>query len=195
MISRNQQHHSFLSFTAMTMMAVATTLAIPAAAQTAAADNIISESITWGAIPAGPAVEGVFQGRTPCLLAAQWQLPVDTDCEKVKLSLTLYKDPVTDKPTHYKLQFVGAGDVIQQAGGNYRGKTISLGWSVRKGLPGHPLAIVYCLQTAQPANPFYLLKGDDNVLFILDSKMALLTGNADYSFTLNRVRLVAATTK
>jgi hypothetical protein len=32
-----------------------------------------------------------------------------------------------------------------------------------------------------------LFKGDDNVLFFLDGQQRLLIGNADFSYTLNRV--------
>ncbi|HMG10757.1 MAG TPA: hypothetical protein VK609_19730, partial [Mucilaginibacter sp.] len=34
--------------------------------QTAAIDNKISESITFKEMPKGPAVYGIFEGRTPC---------------------------------------------------------------------------------------------------------------------------------
>jgi len=37
---------------------------------------------------------------------------------------------------------------------------------------------------------FYLLKGDDNVLFVLDENKELRVGNIDFSYTLNRVELV-----
>ncbi|HMH33129.1 MAG TPA: hypothetical protein VK543_08875 [Puia sp.] len=38
---------------------------------------------------------------------------------------------------------------------------------------------------------FYFLKGDENVLFVLDEKKQLRVGNEDFSYTLNRVELVA----
>jgi len=163
-----------------------------AAAQTAAADNKVAQTITYRPIPKSPDLLGVFQGRPPCPLAEQWQLPVDKDCEKVKTELQLYHDPVSKQPTTYTISFVGAGDIVHQYGGTYRWKTITGKWSVIKGIPSNPAAIVYRLETGRPGAYFYLLKGDENVLFILDDNKAFRNGNEDFSYTLNRVELVAA---
>jgi len=48
------------------------------------------------------------------------------------------------------------------------------------------------LETGRPGAYFYLLKGDENVLFILDENKAFRNGNEDFSYTLNRVELVPA---
>jgi len=189
---KKYQQQGFPTAIAMYVMAGGMVLATAAAAQTAASDNKVSAAITWQPIPAGPAVLGVFQGRPPCPLAAQWQLPVDVDCEKVKTSLTLYIDPVTRQPATYEISFVGAGELIHKYGGVYRGKNITGKWSIGHGIPGQPSATVYQLETGVTGLPFYLLKGDDNVLFILDKDRKPLKGDADFSYTLNRVELVAA---
>lgn len=162
-------------------------------AQTAMADNKISQTITFRSIPKGPAVVGVFQGRPPCQgLTQQLGLQTDADCIKFKCSLTLYRDPATQQPTTYSLAIVGGGDVVKQAGGgSYREKTLEGKWSVAKGISSHPDAVVYRLEGGKPGADLYLLKGDDNVLFILDEKKAFRIGNKDFSYTLNRVELVA----
>src|SRR5882757_4446472 len=73
-------------------------------AQTAAADNKLSKSITFRPIPKGPAVYGVFEGRPPCReIAKQVDSPVSAECTKVKWSLILYKDSITKQPTVYHL--------------------------------------------------------------------------------------------
>jgi len=159
-------------------------------AQTSPADNKIAQTITFHPIPKGPDLVGVFQGRPPCPLVSQWKLPVDKDCEKVKTELILYRDPANARPTTYKISFVGAGEVIQQPGGSYRGQTLTGKWSIIKGIPSNPMAMVYSLETGQPGAFFYLLKADDNVLFILDANKAFRTGNEDFSYTLNRIELV-----
>lgn len=45
-------------------------------------------------------------------------------------------------------------------------------------------------QLTKSKSYLYLLKGDDNVLFILDENKELRVGNEDFSYTLNRVELV-----
>ena len=58
-------------------------------------------------------------------------------------------------------------------------------WHIIQGTPNDPQAIVFQLDL--DANTFlYLLKGDENVLFILDKNKSFLIGNADHSYTLNR---------
>jgi len=42
----------------------------------------------------------------------------------------------------------------------------------------------------KPAESFTLMKGDDNVLFILDQHNQFRVGDMNFSYTLNRVKLV-----
>jgi hypothetical protein len=165
----------------------------PAAAQTAAADNKLSETITFHPIPGGPSVLGVFEGRPPCAgLVRQLDLPATEDCSKLKCDLTLYRDPATSQPTTYTLSVVGAGDLVKTEGNAYRQKTLSGNWTIIKGSRSNPRAKVFRLSLGKPGACLYLLKGDENILFILDENREFRTGNEDFSFTLNRVKLVPA---
>lgn len=146
--------------------------------QTAAADNKLSQSITAHPIPRGPDVLGVFEGRPPCKeIARQVDSPASAACTKVKWRLILYHDPITKQPTTY--QFLGRYLPAQ-------GKL-----KVIKGMASDPEAEVYQLELSRPGTYFYFLKGDDNVLFVLDENKEFRVGNEDFSYTLNRVELVA----
>ena len=93
--------------------------------QTAAVDNKPSQSITPHPLPKGPTVFGIFEGRSPCLgIARQLKISTTADCIKLKWNLTLYRDPVTFRPSTFTLSVVGAGDVIKQEGGSYRQKLL-----------------------------------------------------------------------
>jgi hypothetical protein len=160
-------------------------------AQTAAIDNKLSQTITFHSIPKGPSVYGVFEGRPPCVgIVKQLQISTDTNCEKLKWNIILYRDPLTLQPTDYILSMVGGGDIIKQEGSSYRQKIIKGKWAIIKGIRSNPDAEVYALQLTKSKSYLYLLKGDDNVLFILDENKELRVGNEDFSYTLNRVELV-----
>jgi hypothetical protein len=160
-------------------------------AQTAAVDNKLSQSITFHPIPKGPGVFGVFQGRSPGLeIVRQLQLVTTADDNKLKWSLTLYRDPATFQPTTYTLHVVGAGDLVKQEGGDYRQKIYEGKWIIGKGMKSNPGAQIYQLELGKPGVYFYLLKGDENVLFVLDENKEFRVGNEDFGYTLNRVELV-----
>ena len=46
--------------------------------------------------------------------------------------------------------------------------------------------IIYQLSCDKWSRSLNLLKGDDNILFFIDTNGRLLVGNEDYSYTLNR---------
>ena len=94
------------------------------------------------------------------------------ECAKRKMGLTLYQDSVTNEPTIY--QTWGMGKWSGQ------GK-----WHIMHGTPTNRQATVFQLDLG-PDTFLFLLKGDDNVLFILDRNKDFLIGNASYSYTLNR---------
>ena len=56
-----------------------------------------------------------------------------------------------------------------------------------RGTKTDPEAIVYQLDSDQPKVSVYLLKGDDNVLFVLDQERNYRVGDSYLSYTLNRV--------
>ncbi len=120
---------------------------------------------------------GVFDGRTPCQeLATQLNEKVTSECIKIKWRLTLYKDSISGKPGVYEL----LGFVYK------KNRPRSGNWSISKGTPANPDAIVY--QLNEPGGKtLFLQKGDDHVLFFLDQKKNLLVGNRDFSYTLNKI--------
>jgi hypothetical protein len=155
-------------------------------AQTAAADNKLSQTITFRPIPKGTTVLGVFEGRPPCPeIAKQLKLPIPNDCEKLKCDLTFYQDPAT-----FTLDIVGGGDIVKQDGGSYQRKILKGKWTIVKGLSSDPDADIYALEFDNPKARVYLFKGDENVLFVLDENKEFRIGNEDFSYTLNRVELV-----
>lgn len=160
-------------------------------AQTAAVDNKLSQTITFRPIPKGPSVLGVFEGRPPCYgVAKQLKVSISAECIKLKWNLILYQDSVTLQPTTFALIVVGGGDVVKQAdGSSYRLKLIKGKLTISKGIKGNPAADVYGLEFESGAY-LYLLKGDGNVLFVLDENKEFRVGNEDFSYTLNRVELV-----
>lgn len=152
-------------------------LAFSSNAQTAAVDNKLSKSITFHPIPTGPAVYGIFEGRPPCQeIARQVDSPASSECTKVKWRLTLYYDPITREPTTYQL----LGRYLPAEGK----------WKILRGMPSNPDAIIYQLELSKPGSSFYFLKGDENVLFVLDENKNFRVGNDQFSYTLNRVELV-----
>ena len=121
----------------------------------------------------GSSVYGVFAGRTPCQeFLKEYNLGENSACVKRKMGVTLYQDSVTHEPTVYETWGMG----------KWTGKGK---WHIVQGAPVDPHAIVFQLDL-DPNTFLYLLKGDENVLFILDKKKNFLIGNTDHSYTLNR---------
>ncbi|MGZ3944915.1 MAG: hypothetical protein ACXVIY_07135 [Mucilaginibacter sp.] len=155
-------------------------LAQDAKAQTSAADNKISESVTFREMAKGPSVYGIFEGRSPCDDFSRRMDPkLPADLDHLKWQLILFQDSVTKQPTTYSLVTEMFGRKPQE------GK-----WTVIKDVNNNLSAPVIALERPQPYPPLYLLKGDENVFFILDDHQHLMTGDKDFSYTLNRVRKV-----
>ena len=151
-----------------------------ASGQTTATDNKVSESVTFSAMPKDPTVYGIFEGRSPSLGVNQ-QLGggLPSDYDHLKWQLILFRDTVTLKPTTYRL----TTEMFDRR--PLKGK-----WRIAKGTKTNPAATVYVLETSLPGKSICLLKGDENVLFILDEKLAFRVGNRDFGYTLNRVQKV-----
>lgn len=134
-----------------------------------------SPKITVSSQTASPAVYGVFAGRTPCQeFLKEYNLGENSACAKRKMGVTLYHDSATHQPTIYETWGMG----------KWTGKGK---WHVIQGTPTDPQAIVFQLDL-DPNTFLYLLKGDENVLFILDKNKNFLIGNANHSYTFNRER-------
>jgi hypothetical protein len=123
----------------------------------------------------GP-VFGIFEGRTPCLgIARALSLQDIPGCIKVKWRITLHQDPQSAAPTTYKIE-----------GTLHRSAAREGTWEIVRGPLGSD-SVIYRLAATQTEAPLLLMKGDDNVLYFLDRQQRPLIGNADFSYTLNRV--------
>lgn len=124
-------------------------------------------------VPPGTVLLANYEGRTACQeMITALDMPANAECDKRKMALVLYVDKETKLPASYKIKGVG----IRSGKGK---------WSIEKGIPGHPEAIVYRLDMGTVS--MFLLKMEE-VLFILDKQKNFLVGNAKYSYTLNRVK-------
>lgn len=125
----------------------------------------------------GKNVWGVFEGRVFCQeMGKVMNIPMEANCEKLKWAFTFFQNPETHEPTTYKWQ-----------GSLYREKAREGKWIYIKGTNANPDATVIQIDPDKPEQTFYILKGDDNVLFILDKGKALLVGDDYLSYTFNRV--------
>lgn len=116
----------------------------------------------------------VFEGRTPCQeLSKLLALNKSDACNKMKWYFIFYLDSLTGNPSHYLKGGIG-----------YRKETMERGkWKIIIGKNGR---IIYQVNPDNHAYSLHLLKGDDNILFFVDSNGHLLVGNEDFSYTLNR---------
>ena len=119
---------------------------------------------------------GVFDGRSPCLaLAALLDARVESNCQKLKWRLTLHRDPATNMPGRYSLE-----------GTLYRDRPRTGRWSIAR-RSSEPRTVVIRLDSDGGRSFLSLMKADDNILLFLDDSDRPLVGNAEFSFTLNRV--------
>ena len=120
----------------------------------------------------------VYDGRTPCqAIAKDYNLALGEDCFKLKWRIILNRDSKTLLPTTYQLRNV-----------QHRVKELEGKWSILKGYGNNPHAVVIQLNPDKPDESLSFLVGDDNVLYFLDKKKQLFTGDPNFSYTLNRVR-------
>ena len=147
------------------------------AAQSAPPANVPSKTTTRQPIAEGPNVWGVFHGRVPCQpIAPVIHISVEPNCTKLKWGFTFYQDPQTKNPTTY-----------EWSGSLFRNQPRTGKWALVRGTLDDPDATVIQLDPDQPEKSVYLLKGDENVLFILDSSKNLMVGGDYLSYTFNRV--------
>lgn len=119
---------------------------------------------------------GVFDGRSPCLaLAAQLNARVESTCMKLKWRLMLHRDPATGMAGRYTLE-----------GTLYRDRPRTGRWTIERRASGPPVVRIR-LNPAEGSAFLSFMKADDNILIFLDEIDRPLVGNADFSFTLNRV--------
>jgi hypothetical protein len=140
----------------------------------------------------------LFAGTTPCsnVIRPLHKIAPEPDCAlkdchcmMVEWKLTLYVDPVTQKPTTYKL--TGINRFSEKETNQYSQpgtKTTSEGkWTIVRGTTSNPNATLYQLNPDKPALTLSLLKLHDNLLHVLDQEGRLMIGNEFFSYTLNRI--------
>ena len=156
-------------------LSITSFLVLYISAQVISTSNQPSQVWPGGGIATGKHVYGVFAGRTPCQeLIAELNLDASPECLKRKMNIIFYQDSSTGKPTTYETKGMG----------KWSGKG---NWFILQGTPTDPHATVFQIELDAKTSLF-LLKGDDNVLFILDRNKNFLIGNAKFSYTLNRAR-------
>ena len=143
--------------------------------QVISTSNQPSQIYPGGGVETGAHVYGVFADRTPCQeFLKELNLDENPDCVKRKMYFKFYQDSATGKPTIYETKAIGKW--------SGKGK-----WFILKGTPADPNATVFQLEL-DATTSLFLLKGDENVLFILDKNENFLVGNEKFSYTLNRAR-------
>jgi hypothetical protein len=113
----------------------------------------------------------VFDGRTPCKVPGV--VPAGTECYKLKWRIILYADKQKNGTGSYK--------ILGTAWRKENGQTGS--WTVITGKNGR---IIYQLKDNKETVVLHLLKADENILLFIDANGNLLTGDEDFSYTLNR---------
>jgi len=140
-----------------------------------------SDSYQLTPLASGPAVFGVYVGRSPIKgIWRELERPGPLDAMKAKWRLTLFKDVRTGAPTRYRID-----------GTLYREGLMKRPQEPREGewkISEHPTtkAVVFELGPWKSEPGIRLLCGDENVLFFLDRQDKLMVGSADFSYTLNR---------
>ena len=126
----------------------------------------------------------VFEGRLPCyapLLALNGKTPAG--CNLIKCRIIFFFDNKLHAPSSLKFYsiLVGTGGTRYLATGQ---------WTIMRGTKADPNSTLYQLQFSaeKPQQNLVLLKGDDNILFLLDNEMNCMAGNDYCSYTLNRKR-------
>ena len=134
------------------------------------------EPRTISPVSKGPNVSGVFEGRTPCHgIARELAAAVRPGCWKLKWRVTLLRDPRSYEPTTYKVEGTLYGSHAREGQ-----------WLTTRGTADDPKAMVYELLPRSQHRRILLLKGDDNVLFLLDQSRRPLIGTAQNTYTLDR---------
>lgn len=113
----------------------------------------------------------VFDGRTPCNVPGV--IPPGTECYKLKWRITLYANAEKNGTGNYK--------ILGTAWRKENGQTGN--WAV---IPGKNGRIIYQLKDNKGTTVLHLLKADENILLFTDANGNLLTGDEDFSYTLNR---------
>lgn len=140
-----------------------------------------------GHTPASPDRE-FFVAATPCDPVARHLLgiPADIDCEFIKWKLALMRDPQTDAPFRFVLNYTYGMTKAGTRGFLNDGTSKETGgkWSIGKNTGNSPGDHIFVLRPANQLS-ISLLRLDDNLLHLLDNNGRLMIGNAGFSYTFN----------
>ncbi len=112
-----------------------------------------------------------FEGRTPCKVPGI--IPAGMQCYKLKWRIILYTNAEKKAPGRYKIYGTPWRQQVAKTGD----------WKIVTGKDGR---IIYQLNDEKGKGLLYLLKLDENILLFTDADGKLLTGDEDFSYTLNR---------
>ncbi|WP_336515041.1 copper resistance protein NlpE N-terminal domain-containing protein [Pollutibacter soli] len=116
-----------------------------------------------------------YQGRFPCHQALMQLHNKKSDCNRIKAALRIFDNHKFE----LDMVYVGDDDNKYKASGK---------WSVTKGTKTDAVADVYVLEFENQEGKLYWMKGDNNVLFLLDENKNLVVGDATFGYTFNRVK-------
>ena len=143
--------------------------------------------------PAKPSAQsklGVFVGTSPCDAVARRPLgiPATADCEMIKWSLTVDREPGTLAPTTYELNFAYGMTQPNTTGFKNGGTELARQgkWAMAQGTKTDSTSLVYKLDAERPEESISFVKLDDNLLHLLDADRSLAVGTAGWSYTLSR---------
>jgi len=135
-------------------------------------------------------MQGIFVASTPCSERTKPVpgIPPNADCELIKWNLILYQNASDKTPATYKLHCVyGLPEqgTTEVTGG---GKELDMEgkWTIVKGIPANPHAVVYQLHNDKTNNSISFLKLNNDLLHLLDADKRLMIGSAAWSYTFNR---------
>lgn len=119
--------------------------------------------------PNGDAILAVYVGRIPCHAES---------CDRLKVQLVLYRNPVDQAPTWYWLGVVGAH-------GNDRIVTRGR-WVRQRGVAEYPESPVYALDASADPELRYFWRVNEDILLILDQGLRPKVGDGAWGYMLSR---------
>lgn len=159
---------------------------------------VITNSCSQTATTASSSAPMVYKATTPCSDAVKslLQIPADTKCEMMRWTLTLFQDPKTSVPSGYNLIYEYGIGKQGTRGFTEGAKTIELKgkWTIGKGTKEIAGAEVYILTADNSPVSLFFLKPDQNLLHLLDQDKNLVVGTGAWSYTLNNVSPIPAST-
>ena len=138
--------------------------------------------------PQSNSIFGVYVGTSMCADVSRplLAIPADAQCDRTKWSLTLYRDPVTQSPTTYKLTSE-YGYHVDNRTLVMKGSNVSEGkWAISRGAKPDRKAVVYQLDPDTPQKTISFQEMDLNIIHLLDRDGSLVLGTSAQSFSLTR---------